>query len=72
MPRTEAYKHWDHELAAFERLVAFHRELIAKSEAEQVQEIVELLRQAPVAHHPTISEQFAKLIVSRYRLVQRT
>ena len=63
---------WDHEIAALDRLVVFHKELVRVSDEQRIAELVELLRSQKLADHPTISEQWAKLIVSRYRLVPRT
>jgi acyl carrier protein len=63
--------YYAHEIAALDRLAAFHRELVGKPEEEQVRELVELFRAAPITNHPTVSEQWAKLLLSRYRLVPR-
>lgn len=37
----------------------------------QTKKLVKLFRSAPITDHPTISEQFAKLVLDKYRLVPR-
>jgi acyl carrier protein len=37
----------------------------------QTQELIELFRSATIENHPTISEQWAKLILDKYKLIPR-
>lgn len=37
----------------------------------QTQALIELIRSAAIENHPTVSEQWAKLVLSKYRLVPR-
>ena len=71
-PGSDNYAYWDHEIAALDRLIVFHQEQVGISDEKRIAELVELLRSQKLADHPTISEQWAKLIVGRYRLVPRT
>ena len=41
------------------------------NEEKLLRELVELFRSAPISDHPTVSEQWAKLILSRYHLTPR-
>lgn len=64
----DSRKHLDHEIAALDRLVAFHRELVGKPEVEQVRELVEILKTVNPICNLTLA---ASAILSRYRLVPR-
>lgn len=44
---------------------------VAHNEEKLLRELVELFRSAPISNHPTVSEQWAKLVLSRYRLTPR-